>query len=58
MPPICCNAGIIEIEAGNSLMKLNRLILAADFAGMHPATFAASTVLTLRHSLHYLSPFM
>ncbi len=37
MPPICCSAGIIEVEIGE--------IESADFAGMHPATVAASTLL-------------
>lgn len=37
MPLICYNAGIIEIEIGE--------IESADFAGLHPATVAASTLL-------------
>jgi hypothetical protein len=34
MPPICFNAGIIEIES-------------PDFAGLYPATLAASTLRTV-----------
>ena len=42
MAPICCNAGIIEIETGEiDIIEIE----SADFAGMHPATLAASTLL-------------
>ena len=38
MRRICCNAGIIEIESETEV---------PDFAGLYPATLAASTLSTI-----------
>ena len=43
MPPICCNAGIIAIES----RQLNRATAWPDFAGLYPATLAASAFLSV-----------
>ena len=45
MPPIFCNAGIVEIES-------------PCFAGLHPATLAASNLLAVPPSLSTPISFM